>query len=410
MDSVDANLDDEALGSLLVLQPVYARNYDLKAQSLLMDLPDNKAFSAEEIQLLGRAVMEHYSQVQVGGKQLAVPCIFRIPRSILLEPQALALPKSHFILELAADLTPSAEILAGVTALAKRGYRIAVSLSAESLEQCAALLDIVHIVKLNFDASADEALALAGKLRSYNLDLMACKLQGADDFRRAVDAGFVFFQGDFLGKPKAASDRKPGANKLLLMQILAALQDPDVTIDNLEALILRDPDLTYRFIKVVNSARFGIGREVDSLFYALAIIGTKQVRALASLYLLEGHDEQPADLVRTTLMRGRMCETVAEIAGRTNTIGYFVVGLLSKLDVMAQIPMENLMKDLPLKQELKDALLTRAGEVGEILKEVEAYEDGRFAELSVLPDRSFYETAYRHSTAWANQVQASVGD
>lgn len=410
MDSTDHNLEDDVLTNLLVLQSVYARNFDLKAQSLLVDLPDNNDLSADDVQLLGRAVMEHYAQLQVGGQQVTVPCFFRIPQSVLLAPQTLALPKSQFILDITPDLPLNADYLAGVTALAKKGYRLAVSLDAQSLEEAQVLLDTVHIAKLRFQPSADEALALAARLRAHNLDLMACELQGAEDFRRAVDSGFIFFQGDFLDKPKAASNKKPGANKLLLMEILAALQDPDVTIDNLEALILRDPDLTYRFIKVVNSATFGIGREVDSLFYALAIIGTKQIRTLASLFLLEGHDELPADLVRRTLVRGRMCETIAEIAGCANTVGHFVVGLFSKLDVMTQIPMENLMKELPLKQDLKDALLSRTGMVGEILKEVEAYEEGRFAELNVLPDRAFYETAYRHSTAWANQVQASVSD
>lgn len=401
--------DDDALNNLLALQPIYARNFDLKAQSLLVDLPDNNAFSPEDVQLLGRAVIEHYAQVYQGGQTVTVPCFFKVPRSILLEPETLTLPKSYFILELSDGLRAEDEVLESLGKLARKGYRLALPVNAETLQDSKALLDIVHIAKINCSASMDSALALAPELRTYNLDLMATGLQSPEDFRSAVDAGFAFFQGDFLGKPKAGSDKKPGSNKLLLMEILATLQNPDVTIDQLEALILRDPDLTYRFIKVVNSATFGIGREVDSLFYALAIIGTKQIRSLASLFLLEGHDNQPADLIRTTLVRGRMCETIAEIAGTTNAVGHFVVGLLSKLDLMTQIPMENLMKDLPLRQDLKDALLTRAGSVGAILKEVEAYEAGRFEELSILPDRSFYETAYRHSTAWAHQVQTSVG-
>lgn len=408
MDTQDASLEDDALQNLLVLQPVYARNLDLKAQSLLVDLPDNNSFTANEVQMLGHVVLQHYSNVHARGQTVTVPCFFKIPLTILREPEALTLPKANFILELSEALAANDEALEGVKALAAKGYRLALPISSENFDSCKPLLDIVHIAKLDF-SSAEEALALTSQLRHYNLDLMACQLQSPEDFRRAVDAGFVFFQGDFFGKPKAATaERKPGANKFLLMEILAKLQDPDVTMDQLETLILRDPDLTYRFIKAVNSAKYGMGREVDSLFYALAIIGTKQIRALASLFLLEGHDEHPADLVRTTLVRGRMCETIAEIAGRGNTVGHFVVGLFSKLDVMTQVSMEELMKDLPLKQELKDALLSRSGPFGEILKEVEAYEEGRFADLTVLPDRSFYEAAYRHSTAWANQVQASV--
>ena len=73
------------------------------------------------------------------------------------------------------------------------------------------------------------------------------------------------------------------------------------------------------------------------------------------------------------------------------------------------IAMPELMEQVPLSQDVKSALLERRGPLGAVLTEVEAYEAGRFDALSLLSERAYYEVAYRHSTAWARQVQQAMG-
>ncbi len=72
------------------------------------------------------------------------------------------------------------------------------------------------------------------------------------------------------------------------------------------------------------------------------------------------------------------------------------------------IDMEELMRQVPLSHETKDALLHRTGTKGRILDEVERYEDGRFTELTWIVDPQFYEVAYRHSVEWARQTQQAM--
>jgi EAL and modified HD-GYP domain-containing signal transduction protein len=105
-----------------------------------------------------------------------------------------------------------------------------------------------------------------------------------------------------------------------------------------------------------------------------------------------------------------MCELLAELSGRSHTMNYFIVGLLSQLDVLLDIEMSELMEQVPLQQDIKAALLTRAGMLGEVLQDVEVYERGEFAKLKKLVDPSFYEVSYRHSLQWAQHVMQAMSE
>jgi len=123
---------------------------------------------------------------------------------------------------------------------------------------------------------------------------------------------------------------------------------------------------------------------------------------------VEGVPDKPEALARDMLVRGRMCETLSELCDRSSPVDHFIVGLLSQLDTLLDMSMHDLMEQVPLSQPVKAALLTREGGLGEILTEVEAYQAGRFDDLHLLKERAYYEVAYRHSVAWARQVQQSM--
>jgi EAL and modified HD-GYP domain-containing signal transduction protein len=187
--------------------------------------------------------------------------------------------------------------------------------------------------------------------------------------------------------------------------LLAKLQDPDATAASLEALAIRDASLTYRILRIVNAAAQGFRRKVDTLSQAITLLGTEEITRWVNLFLVENEPGKPGELTRNMLVRARMCEILAELGNRPIPVNHFIVGLLSQLDVLMDISMEELMEQVPLGPEVKLALLQRAGSQGEILAEVERYEQGRFSELNELFNKTYYEVAYRHASAWARQVQ-----
>ena len=103
-----------------------------------------------------------------------------------------------------------------------------------------------------------------------------------------------------------------------------------------------------------------------------------------------------------------MCEMLAEMTDRNRPMSYLLTGLLSNLDVIASVPMQDLVDQLPLTREIKDALLQRQGPMSHIVDEVKRYEAGEFQALRYVIPKGHYEPCYRHCNAWASQIHRTI--
>lgn len=413
-DAIEA---EDKLDVILACRPVYTRNQDVAAFQLLLhgEKPAEGA-SLSDIEATNTVILGTYTHVFQGGKTRSVPSFLKVTDEVLMAPELPSLPKKQYILEMSQHLTLTSELVDRLKALARRGYRLAMDgYDDPGDDELDVLLDIVHIVKV--DVRGSDAAALrrtAEKLRAHGVELLADRIADRAQFQRCMELGFDYYQGDFLSTPSPVKGKKITGNKLLLLQLLTELHSPNASPARLEEIAIKDAGLTYRLLKTVNSAAMGLRREVNSLSDAIALLGLEEIKRWANLFLIDGEMHKPEALTRSMLIRGRMCEVLAELSdqesGEQNTsVNHFIVGLLSQLDALMDIAMPELMEQVPLSQDVKSALLERRGPLGAVLTEVEAYEAGRFEALSLLGDRAYYEVAYRHSTAWARQVQQAMG-
>ncbi|HEX5678739.1 MAG TPA: HDOD domain-containing protein [Alcanivorax sp.] len=413
-DAIEA---EDKLDVILACRPVYTRNQDVAAFQLLLhgEKPAEGA-SLSDIEATNTVILGTYTYVFQGGKSRSVPSFLKVTDEVLMAPELPSLPKKQYILEISQHLTLTSELVDRLKALARRGYRLAMDgYDDPADDELDVLLNIVHIVKV--DIRGRDAAALrrtAEKLRAHGVELLADRIADRAQFQRCMELGFDYYQGDFLSTPSPVKGRKITGNKLLLLQLLTELHSPDASPARLEEIAIKDAGLTYRLLKTVNSAAMGLRREVNSLSDAIALLGLEEIKRWANLFLIDGEMHKPEALTRSMLIRGRMCEVLAELSDqeggeRSTSVNHFIVGLLSQLDALMDIAMPELMEQVPLSQDVKSALLERQGPLGAVLTEVEAYEAGRFDTLSLLGERAYYEVAYRHSTAWARQVQQAMG-
>lgn len=412
-DAIEA---EDKLDVILACRPVYTRNQDVAAFQLLLhgEKPAEGA-SLSDIEATNTVILGTYTQVFQGGKTRSVPSFLKVTDEVLMAPELPNLPKKQYILEIPQHLMLTSELVDRLKALARRGYRLAMDGYDPNDDELDVLLDIVHIVKIDIrDSNADSLRRTSEKLRTHGVELLADQIADRAQFQLCLELGFDYYQGDFLSTPSPVKGKKIAGNKLLLLQLLTELHSPDASPARLEEIAIKDAGLTYRLLKTVNSAAMGLRREVNSLSDAIALLGLEEIKRWANLFLIDGEMDKPEALTRGMLIRGRMCEVLAELHGqeggeRSGSVNHFIVGLLSQLDALMDISMPELMEQVPLSQEVKSALLERRGPLGTVLTEVEAYEAGRFDALSLLGERAYYEVAYRHSTAWARQVQQAMG-
>jgi len=191
--------------------------------------------------------------------------------------------------------------------------------------------------------------------------------------------------------------------------LLVKLQDPDIQIKDLENLVKNDLSLSLKLLRYVNSASVGLPRAVDSIAQAVGMVGTERMRQWASLLILANTGGKPSELMRIALIRGWMCQELSRLQGVSSSQG-FTVGLFSVLDAYFDCEIKQLLEDLPLSSEIRQALIEREGALGEILSCVMHYERGEWNQI----EHSRFEShvlrdVYFQSAEWANEVMNTLG-
>mgnify|MGYP001121167321 FL=1 len=405
-DSTDT---DEPMDLLLARQPVFNKSQDVVAYLLLYRNDDN-ALTINDHLATSSVILNTYASICQHGQVRSLPCYLKLTDTTLMAENFPELPKENFILEILGHSEITPELVERVKELGEQGYRLALS-DYKPEPKFEPLLNLVHILKLDLQSIGLDTLpAMVKHLRPYNLELLADKVETKEEFRKCYELGFALFQGYFLSKPEPVKGKKLGSSKVLLLQMMVELQNPQATAQSVEQIVINDPLLTYRILRVVNSAAFNFPREIESLSHAISLLGFDQIRKWVSLFLVTDTQEKPEELTRSMLVRGRMCELLAEMLGREQPINNFIAGLFSKLDALLDMEMPDLLTQVSLQNDVKAALLNHEGQLGQILEQVCQYESGEFDDMTFLLDKAFYETAYRHSLNWSQQVMASLSD
>jgi EAL and modified HD-GYP domain-containing signal transduction protein len=253
------------------------------------------------------------------------------------------------------------------------------------------LLECAEIVKVDtFDREPRELRAVADRLRGRDLRLLAYRVESAEVRDLCEEAGYELFQGHFFAQPEVLSTREVSVEHLRVFRIYNLLIDPEVSDKELEDAFRGSPVLTYRLLRIVNSAAVG-GRGIDSVGHAIRLLGRDALRRWIALILVSsltvgGGPE--AEVARRAIQRGRFMELVAARTGNESSSGpVFLVGVLSALDVLMRRPLSDILDDLSLVPGVRDAVLEHEGPYGELLQLAEAYQQGQWEEVSRLSGR-----------------------
>ena len=215
-------------------------------------------------------------------------------------------------------------------------------------------------------------------------------------------------QGQFYTLPSAKETGKILPSQQILMELLVKLQDPHTEPEDLADTINQDVTLSYKLLRLINSAFFGLPREVSSIKHAIVILGEKKIKTWASLLCLSGVDDKPVELRVVAMARARMCELLSKHYKGTAEL-FFAAGLFSALDALIDKPLAEILDKLPLSPELSDALIHHSGIAGQALNDVLNYEKGNWNELnnSPVPTETLSQ-AYLDAINWAKELNSQV--
>ncbi len=223
--------------------------------------------------------------------------------------------------------------------------------------------------------SAD-AVKLVKFCHSRQRKVMAYNISKPMDFELAKQLEVNFYCGDFLFHIPAKSDGEIAANKLSLLQLVSLLHQDDTTFNTVAEHIQKDPLMSYQLLRLVNSAMYSGYQPVDSIEQAVTRLGIVHLKNWVMVLSMHNVSQKPLELIESGLIRAHMAQTLMKAQSSIIAQAAYTAGLLSVLDSLLETPMAQLIEKIMLTEDIKSALLSRNGHLGELLKTVIAYEEG----------------------------------
>jgi c-di-GMP phosphodiesterase len=181
-----------------------------------------------------------------------------------------------------------------------------------------------------------------------------------------------------------------------------------IELHQLERLVARDVMLSFRLLRYINSAFFGLRCEVSSIAQALALLGIENLKRWATLTIFASIDGKPPELTVTALIRARFCERSGENILAATSSELFTLGLFSVIDALMDTPIEEVLASIPFPEDMRYALIAHSGEMGRLLDCVTALEAGDFDRAQALVPGC--GQLYVESIIWANDAADPLFD
>jgi len=358
-------------------QPIFDRKEEVFGYELLFREGLENAFSGNADEA-SRATLD--SSLLMGldvlcdGRRAFVNCT----RDVLIKGLVTLLPAHSTVVEILEDVPADPDVVAACQRLKECGYAIALDdyVAGDPRE---ALIDLSDIIKVELLLNTPEQqVQIVKAFAAKNCRLLAEKVETHEDFERAHAQGFVYFQGYFFHRPEMMTTRDMPASRVNYLRMLQEVSRPDLDVVALEKLIKSEASVCYRLLRYLNSAIFGFKNEIHSVRHALSILGERDLRSWVRLVAAVGAgQDSTSDLLLSALVRGRFGELLAPRVPHGQS-DLFLLGLLSLIDAMLEMPMEVLLGRIPLDHDTKAVLLGLPSPLRPFFRLMLAHESGEW--------------------------------
>ncbi len=299
-------------------------------------------------------------------------------RNLLVKGAPSVIPKDLVTVEILETVEPDEEVVAACRKLKQSGYVLALD-DFVFEEKYRPLIDLADIIKVDFKlTTGDERKHVIEECHNSDIKFLAEKVENIEEFQQAQDLGYSYFQGYFFSAPDVVSGKDIPSNKLNYLRVLNEVNKPDVDFEKVEDIIRRDIALSYKLLRFMNSAFFNFTVKVESIRHALVLLGVREVKKWINIVALSGMGyDKPQELLVLSLIRARFCEFLANSMGmEKRNADFFMMGLFSVIDGLVDRPMQEILSELPILDDIKGALLGDENIFNDVFNLVLAYEKG----------------------------------
>ncbi len=392
-------------------QPILDRGENVVGYELLFRSADEPFSHIEDPDAASSAVISDSMTLYgihelTDGERAFINCT----RNALVNGRAALMPPDRIVIEVLETVQADTEVLTACRVLKSAGYMIALDDFRD--QQHSALVDLADIIKIDLLATPEhEAENTLRRYRDRGIQFLAEKVETREQFQRSIAQGYSAFHGYFFAKPRIVASNDVPPARLFYFSILKAVTAPEMDVRRVADSIKHDLGLSYKLLRFLNSAVFGFRNRIRSVRHAVALLGQAEMRKWISLVAIAslGEDKPPV-LCETALTRAAFCENLAQRLGaHSRQEDYFFLGLLSNIDAILSRPMRSALADLPIAEDVKQALLGTPNSFHDVLQAVISYEKAEWEKLAAYTSRlhlmdNIFPELFLNSVQWCRRV------
>lgn len=377
--------------------------------------PATEATGTDAATMSARTIVS--ALVDIGLAELVGPtrAWINLAESALVADDWSLLDRTSCVIEVLETVPVTAETTAAVHRLAAAGYDVALD---DYIDQPGneAFLAKARVIKL--DVLGKDPLALEPEVRRYRargLTVLAERIETPQVYEACRRAGFELFQGYYFARPELVKGQRVSPQVAVLAEAINRLGDEDFAVRDLEQVFHADPTLTFKLLRIANSAANGSGG-VESVRKAIALVGRSALRRWLVVLLAASGPQargEDAERFRVALERARFSELIAERIDRRRGPAAFLAGLLSMLDVVLGVPLDEILGMVNVSDEVRIALMDRLGPLAGPLLLAEYAELGLWeavaeqaAQLGVAP--GVVQQTVLEAVRWTRGIRGAV--
>lgn len=400
-------------------QPILDRKGQLFAYELLFRNSKKSEAAVVQNGITATANVIENAMNSVGLMELlgSVKGFINCNKEMLIGQLPALLDPNWFVLEILEDVEPDENVVNAVIGFKRKGFEIALDdfvFTADNCEKFAPLFPYVSYVKIDLvENTAAARNAAVSFFKERHIELLAEKVETAEEYNVCLEAGYDYFQGYFFAKPEVVTGRSIPTSASALLQLMRDLRY-EPKLEDFAKKIMKFPEVEQSLLRYVEGAKTAKRTPITTARAALEWIGLRNVHAWLMLLLysrsVAGSTAFQSPLFRSVSHRAKFMENLAlEIAPNHPNFfaDAFIVGVLSRIDAFVDVPVAEALDKIVIAPEVREAITEHKGPLGFLLRLANAVESDDREELDVCMHKLFVtpqmlQKSLQSAFAWAN--------
>lgn len=398
------------MNAFVARQPIFNRNEQNVAYELLYRSSEVNAFTQiNGDEATADVIINGFFNIGIEELSEGKKCFINFTENLLkLKLPTYFNPKS-IVVEILEDIPINNELVSICQELKELGFTIALDDFAiqESYDLLPVLLKYIDIIKIDFlQTPIQERLQMIKRYKSYQITFLAEKVETREEYETALIEGFDLFQGYFFSKPIVLSTKDIPVFFQTHYQISEELSKEEPNIDQIATRIEQDVSLSYKLLRLINTAAFFTRNKIKSIKHALVFLGLNEFKIWINILTIKRlvHEKNSCqeEVIKLSLIRANLCEQLSQKMGIRESSPYLLTGMFSLIDTLLHCGLDDALQQLPLSDEIKDALNGKNNEIGKVLDWAIQIEKFNWNITDLPLTTKEISECYRNAIQWSN--------